>query len=130
MRYLKIFAILSALLLPAIATAQRSYPIVCQGFAGCDISGSWRHSTADVGQAVWTFTSIGGNRYDAQEIGLGNATGRAVLDGNRLRIDWKTGIYSGYYEWYLGPDCTSGNGKLVFFSGGKGSHDSSLMRLK
>jgi hypothetical protein len=96
--------------------------------SNCDISGSWQHSTEDVGQAEWIFTPIGGNRYDARERGLGNATGKAVLDGNRLRIDWKTDTYSGYYEWDLRPNCTSGTGKLVFSSGGRGTHKSRIYR--
>jgi len=98
----------------------------------CDISGSWAHSTTDVGQATWIFTPIGGNRYNAREIGLGNATGTAVLEKDRLRIDWAADNSRGYYEWNLDSSCASGTGKLVFLfsSGGSGIHSSSLTRLK
>jgi hypothetical protein len=94
----------------------------------CDISGYWVHSTDGVGEARWRFTHIGDNRYNAQEEGLGGATGIAVLDKHHLRIDWKTDGYSGYYEWDINSDCDSGTGQLVFFSGGSGTGSSALNR--
>ena len=53
---------------------------------GLDISGTWVFG--DGGES-WTFTAIGGNRYEAQENGYGNAFGTATVNGNSLHIDFE-----------------------------------------
>jgi hypothetical protein len=58
-------------------------------------------------------------------------TGTATLKGKKLRIDWKTESkgFSGTYEWQLNSDCNSGQGELVFQSGGVGTRKSTVKRL-
>jgi hypothetical protein len=95
----------------------------------CNVAGQWQQTAADVGSSIWILTHIGDNRYSAQENGMGNATGTGLMTGNRIRIDWRTGDWSGIYEWSIDPSCTSGEGELVFFSGGSGTHRSVARRL-
>lgn len=91
----------------------------------CALAGTWSHSTSGVGSSSWTITDSG----MATESGLGGATGTASLSGKNLRIDWKTSNgWSGFYEWNLDSDCRSGDGKLVFQSGGSGTRTSSVSR--
>jgi hypothetical protein len=90
----------------------------------CDISGAWRNKVAanwDATESIWTFTSLGGNRYSAREQGMGNATGIAVLVGDALRLDWETPTRrlfgedvkdTGFYEWKLDASCNFGDGKI------------------
>jgi hypothetical protein len=76
----------------------------------CDVAGTWRHGS---GGETWTFTAQGGGRYAAQERGYGNASGPAVLAGNRLRIDYRTqdGRVTGSYEFAISADCARGDGR-------------------
>jgi hypothetical protein len=97
--------------------------------AVCNVAGEWQHTTNSIGTATWTFTLIGSNRYSAQERGLGNATGTAVMTGSRLRVDWRTGGYSGIYEWAIDAGCANGQGQLTFLSGRSGAFGSALKRL-
>jgi hypothetical protein len=100
-----------------------------------DVSGTWQHTTEYDGRqftAKWTFNPIGGNRYDAQEEGLGNAKGIAVLHGNHFQIDFTAaGGTTGRYEWDLNADFTIGVGKLLFTSADKDKnlHDSQLIHI-
>jgi hypothetical protein len=75
----------------------------------CNISGVWRHGTTE----TWTFTPLGNNRYNAQESGFGNASGTAVVTGNRVRIDYVTrdGRIRGYYDVALNTDCSLAEGR-------------------
>ena len=95
----------------------------------CNVSGQWEQTATDVGSSIWILTSADGDRYQAQENGMGNATGTGVMTGNRIRIEWRTGDYSGIYEWTIDPSCTTGEGQLVFFSGSTGTHRSVAKRL-
>jgi len=99
------------------------------GIAGCNVSGTWRHTTSGVGQALWIFTPLGGGRYTAREQGLDNATGTAVVAGYHVRVDWRTGRFAGFYEWDLNPECTLGSGRLVVTAGGSGTYGSRLERV-
>lgn len=92
----------------------------------CNIVGRWRQTTPGVSTSIWTFTHLSGNRYRAVETGSGNATGTAVLTGNRLRLDASTRTLSGYYIWTIGPNCRIGNGRLVFTRGRRGTFTSSI----
>lgn len=97
--------------------------------AACNIAGSWRQTTPGVSTSIWTFSHIGGNRYRATERGSGNATGTAILTGNQLRLDASTGRLRGYYLWTIGPNCSVGNGKLVFTSGRRGTYTSTITSI-
>lgn len=82
---------------------------------GTDISGTWGHKIERLGNSAWVFTKTAEDTYFAQEKGLGNASGTAVLEGNTLTVNWTTpkGL-AGYYQWRLSDDLTQGVGKLVF----------------
>ncbi|MBA2462370.1 MAG: hypothetical protein H0V45_11490 [Actinobacteria bacterium] len=58
----------------------------------------------------------GGGGGEAQESGLGNATGAATLSGRTLRITFTAAdkVTTGVYSWTLGADCRSGSGTLRF----------------
>ena len=86
------------------------------------VSGLWQHNTLYAGQSYtsqWSLTPIAGRSYAAQEIGLGNATGTAVLNGNILAINWITSAETGTYQWNLDADFTSGVGTLTFTGGAR-----------
>jgi hypothetical protein len=70
-----------------------------------------------------------GNGYHAQESGMGNAVGTAVMTGKRVRIEWRTGDFTGHYEWVLDPSCMTGEGQLVFYTGATGTHRSVARRV-
>lgn len=94
----------------------------------CDVSGAWRHTT-DGATATWTFTPLGGGRYQAQEQGLGNATGTAVLVGTSLRVEWTTSDGgAGVFQWNLDPNCLSGRGTVTFTRGVSGTRGSFIER--
>jgi hypothetical protein len=95
----------------------------------CNVDGHWEQTATDVGISTWILTRSGDDRYHAQENGMGNAVGTAVMIGNRVRIDWRTGDFSGIYEWVIDPSCTAGEGQLVFYSGGTGTHRSVARRV-
>jgi hypothetical protein len=65
---------------PAIAFAKRP--------ATPGIAGIWDMVFDTGGESKWTFSPRGGDQYDAVEEGLGNARGVAVLNGNRVQLDW------------------------------------------
>ena len=94
----------------------------------CSAGGQWEQTATGVGTSTWTLTRSGGS-YHAQENGMGNAVGTAVMTGNRVRIDWRTGDFSGLYEWVIDPSCTTGEGQLVFYSGATGTHRSVARRV-
>ena len=94
----------------------------------CSAGGQWEQTASDVGTSTWTLKRSG-DSYHAQENGMGNAVGTAVMTGNRLRIDWRTGDHSGIYEWVVDPSCTTGEGQLVFYSGATGTHRSVARRV-
>jgi hypothetical protein len=97
----------------------------------CDISGPWRNkidANWEATESIWTFTSIGGNRYGAREQGMGNATGTAVLVGDSLHLDYEGPTRrlfgedvkdTGSYDWKLDASCNFGDGKI---SRGNASH--------
>ena len=88
-RWFPAFAVL-LLLLPATSGA------------ACDLSGAWKNTRPD-GTSTWVFTSLGGDRYSAQEQGLGNAVGTAMVSGSEIRLDFKTSSDSGYHRWAFAP---------------------------
>ena len=91
-----------------------------------NLSGAWLQSSGNSGSSTWHLTQRGDGLYNAKEQGLGNAVGTAVYNGTALKIEWKTGDWSGLYEWTLEPNCSRGMGRLVFKTGGRaGQIDSS-----
>ena len=94
----------------------------------CGAAGQWEQTASDVGTSTWTLTPSG-NGYHAQESGMGNAVGTAVLTGKRVRIEWRTGDITGHYEWALDPSCMTGEGQLVFYTGATGTHRSVARRV-
>lgn len=98
-------------------------------------AGLWQHTTTYNGQNVtskWSLTPAVQPSYDAQEIGLGNATGSAVLIGQSLQINWVTSAEQGTYQWDLDETFTHGDGVLTFTFGpraGTKSTASSVVRL-
>lgn len=93
--------------------------------SGCKLAGKWLQVAEGVGSSMWTIDDTG----KATESGLGAATGTATLSGNKLKIEWVTGGWSGTYEWQLDPTCSkSVDGILVFKSGGSGTRKSSVTR--
>lgn len=97
--------------------------------AQCNAAGQWRQSSPTVGASDWHLTPKGGNRYDAREQGLGNAVGTATVNGNVLRIEWRTGNWSGAYQWQLDRSCNQGQGQLKFFTGRSDTLASSVQRV-
>lgn len=95
-----------------------------QRVQACDISGAWLNQLDAGGEgntSIWTFTSLGDNRYSAREQGMGNATGIAVLVGDALHLDYETPTRrlfgedvkdTGSYDWKLNAECTLGEGKV------------------
>ena len=80
----------------------------------CKLEGNWTQDTPGVGSTIWEIKSDG----TANERGIGNAKGKGYLNGNVLHIDWQTHTgFSGYYEWVLDGNCSSGSGTLVFKTG-------------
>src|SRR5262245_23755897 len=91
----------------------------------CALTGTYKHVTADAGEATIKFTPSGPNAWKAVETGLGNFTGEAKLDGSTLRVDWKTeNGFAGNYVWTLDASCAAGEGTLTFTEGGQGTHHS------
>lgn len=78
----------------------------------CSLAGTWSEDTPGSGSSTWDITAAG----NATEHGLGNATGKATLSNNVLRIDWVSNEWSGYYQWTLASSC-SGTGVLHFTTG-------------
>ncbi len=68
-----------------------------------DISGTWVFGP---GGETWTFTPLGGNRYESQEKGFGNAFGTAEVRGRDFRLDF---TYSGGNGYYIGTISDDGN---------------------
>ena len=95
----------------------------------CDIAGQWRMDTANVGQSTWTFTPSGRGSYAGQEQGLGNAAGEAVMNGNSMRLEWRTGGYSGVVELSIDPSCSAGQGWHIFNTGRTGSEPTRWTRI-
>lgn len=95
----------------------------------CNVAGRWRQTTRGVGTSIWTLTHLEENRYRATEQGSGNATGTAVLTGNKLRLDASVGNLKGYYLWTITPNCKGGSGILVFTGGRRGTYTSAVTLL-
>jgi hypothetical protein len=85
--------------------------------------------TANVGHSIWTFTPSAGGSYAGEEQGLGNATGTAVMNGNTMRLDWRTGGFSGLVEVLMDPACLVGQGWHIFNSGRTGSEATRWTRV-
>lgn len=82
----------------------------------CALIGSWSQTTQDVGSTTWAIDASG----NAQEHGIGNASGRATLANGVLTIDWTTSNgYAGVYRWTLDAAC-KGPGTLTFNKVGPG----------
>jgi hypothetical protein len=109
--------------------AMKAPPAANPPLVQCDIGGQWRMNTQNVGQSTWTFSSLGGNQYSGQETGLGNASGTAIVNGDSLRLEWRTGGYSGVVELRLDANCSSGQGRQVFHTGRTGSEASTWTRI-
>jgi hypothetical protein len=82
------------------------------------------------GTSTWEIDDTG-NAFESKVLLGPPTTGAATVKGHKLRIDWQTESkgYSGYYEWQLNSDCNSGQGELVFQSGGVGTRKSTVKRL-
>jgi hypothetical protein len=74
---------------------------------------TWMNNVKGMENSTWTFTPLGDGRFSAQEVGLGYATGTAVLTGDHLRIDFTTSGGAGYYDVDLNADGTAGSGQCV-----------------
>lgn len=83
------------------------------------IVGTWKNVIAGMGTTTWTFTLRPDGRFDATEVGLGNAKGLATYDPvyRRLKLGFVTGAYRGTYDWVLNQDFKTGSGSLMFSSG-------------
>lgn len=91
----------------------------------CKLAGNWTQDTPGIGSTIWEIKSDG----TAKETGIGFAKGKATLRDNVLHIDWETNTgYSGYYEWTLDGNCSSGKGKLLFKTGRTDSLESTVKR--
>jgi len=76
-----------------------------------------------IGPSVWNVTADG----TATEAGLGGSTGKAILAGRVMTIEWshKNG-WSGTYRWTMDAACKTGTGQLIFKSGGSGTRVSKV----
>jgi hypothetical protein len=86
------------------------------------VAGVWQHTTTYRGQnytSRWSLTPTGTGVYTAQETGLGNASGSAVLKGSHLQVSWATSSEQGTYDWDLDPAFTQGDGVLAFIAGSR-----------
>jgi hypothetical protein len=81
------------------------------------LQGSWANQLTGGGASTWTFAPLGGGRYDAQEAGMGNARGTAVLTGKHLHIDFVTGPVVGAYDVDLSTSGADGTGQVSFSEG-------------
>jgi hypothetical protein len=81
------------------------------------LQGSWTNKLTGGGASTWTFTPLPGGRYDAREVGMGNARGTAVLKGNHLHIDFTTADVVGAYDVDLDAAGTNGAGQVSFSQG-------------
>lgn len=89
----------------------------------CTMEGSWIQYATGLGRSTWYVTSDG----KATESGLGGSAGTASLNKNVMRIDWTNpNGWSGYYEWTMDAACMTGEGQLIFKSGGSGSRKSTV----
>ena len=79
------------------------------------LAGVWEQSGSIGGSSKWTFTVRTGQEYDAQEEGLGQARGIAVVDGLKVTLNW-TAVQgeSGNYKFEVDSDFTSGDGTSDF----------------
>ncbi|HVS34444.1 MAG TPA: hypothetical protein VMS17_02615 [Gemmataceae bacterium] len=82
------------------------------------LQGSWSNQLAGGGASTWTFTPLGGGRYDAHEVGMGDARGTAVLTNHHLHIDFVTAEMVGAYDVDLDATGTGGTGQVSFSQGG------------
>jgi len=81
-----------------------------------DPVGTWRHSP----DATWTITATGEGQYQAQETGLGNATGTAHFTASGVfHIDYVTrdGAIVGIYEVHFARDGRSASGTVRELNG-------------
>ena len=93
-----------------------------------DPTGSWQH----VPGASWVITSLGNNRYQAQERGLGEASGPAYFTSSgTFKIDYVTrdGVIKGYYEMRFANDNRTATGTVRELTGPQRSGPSNWTRL-
>ncbi len=116
--------------LVASLTAQpqpKPQPAPAQPAANIDPTGVWEHSP----NASWTLRRLG-DRWFAQESGLGNASGPAhwTTQGT-LRIDYVTrdGAITGYYDMRFNPDGFTADGRVQELTGPKRSANSHWRRI-
>ena len=93
-----------------------------------DPTGSWQH----VPGASWVITSLGNNRYQAQEKGLGEAAGPAYFTSSgTFKIDYVTrdGAIKGYYEMRFANDNRTATGTVRELTGPQRTGTSNWTRL-
>lgn len=83
------------------------------------LAGKWRQSGSGVCDSIWTFTLRRGNQYDATEVGCGNASGTAVVNGLKVVLHWgPTEQPGGHYDFGLDSNFNSGVGTIEFIPPG------------
>ena len=93
-----------------------------------DPTGTWQHSPG----ATWTITAVGGGRYQAQETGLGYASGPAYFTkSGTFRIEYVTRdrAISGVYEVRFSPDGRSASGSVQELTGPRRSGPTNWTRM-
>jgi hypothetical protein len=93
-----------------------------------DPVGTWRHSP----DATWTITAMGEGNYQAQEAGLGNASGVAHFTASGLfHIDYVTrdGTIAGIYEVRFARDGRSATGNVRELTGPRRTGTTSWARV-
>lgn len=83
------------------------------------LAGRWRQSGSGVCDSIWTFTLRQGNQYDATEVGCGNASGTAVVNGLTVVLRWgPTEQPGGHYDFGLDSNFNFGAGTIEFIPPG------------
>ena len=93
-----------------------------------DPTGTWQH----VPGASWVITALGNNRYQAQEKGLGEASGPAYFTpSGTFKIDYVTrdGAIKGYYEMRFANDNRTATGSVRELTGPQRTGNSSWTRI-
>jgi hypothetical protein len=91
--------------------------------------GVYQHTTIFMGQS-FTSTWHLAPTVSAQEEGLGNATGTAVLRGAHLVISWQTPTETGIYDWGLDAALTQDDGVLTFTTGSRAGSSSTASHVR
>ena len=120
MRSLALVLLVSGCVVKGSSDSQTAPPPPPSGGATCNFEGATlrQDSQGACATSEWRIARQPDGSWAATETGCGNATGTAVVAGGSLRIDFTFGGGAGYYEWTLRPDCSGGDGQLVFTGGG------------